>query len=298
MSRSRRLAVAIAINAVIVVVELGGGAVARSTALLADAGHNLVDVAGIVLSLVAVKLALRAPTAERSFGYHRATILTALFNTAAIVAVAAVVVFESVQAIAHPHPVRGGIVVLAAALALVGNAAAALVVRDGSRDLNLRAAATHLGADAAASAGVLVAGAVIATTGRFDLLDSVVALAIAGLIVVEAWRLARECVDVLLESTPSDLDLVALAATMSGVAGVEAVHDLHCWSLSSEVRAMSAHLVLRGHPTLEQAQVVCEAVKRSVGATFGINHATFELECEPCVEDASDACSMEGSARS
>jgi cobalt-zinc-cadmium efflux system protein len=292
--RSRRLAIVLVINLVIVMVQVSGGLVAHSLGLLADAGHNLTDVAAVAISLIAVRLTRRPPTVARSFGYHRSSVLAAQANAALIVAMAMLIAFEAVRRLAHPHAVTGGLVVGVALVALIANlAAAALLHESGGHDLNMRSALLHMAGDALASGGVAVAGAVIAITKGWYWLDPLVSIGVAALIAVQAIQLVRDAVDVLLESTPSGLDMAGLTMAMSGVTGVEDVHDVHAWSLSSEVRALSAHVVLAGHPTLEQAQVVGEAVKAAIAGPFGIAHATLELECETCVEGDDDPCTME-----
>ena len=291
--RVRRLNVAVGLNVAIVAVQVAFGLVARSVGLLADAAHNVVDVAAILLTMVAVRLTARPPTAERSFGYHRSTVLAALVNAALVLGLTVGIVVEAVHRLVHPTPVRGGIVLVVALLATVGNLAAALVVLGGGRELSMRSTALHLGADGAASLGVAVSGAVILVTGAWYRLDPVVSLAIAALIAVQGIRLMRDASDVLLESTPAGLDIAEVARTMESVPGVEEVHDLHAWSLSTDVIALSAHLVMAGHPTLEEAQEVADRVKRAVAGPFGIAHATLELECETCVPDGADPCTME-----
>ena len=169
----------------------------------------------------------------------------------------------------------------------------AALLREHARDLNFKAVALHFTGDAAAALGVIVAGSVILATGRFVALDPAVAMLITLLIGAKAWKLVRASLDVLLESTPADLDIGALASAISATEGVTAVHDLHCWSLSSDVRALSAHVVLDGHPTLEEAQIVGERVKASVGERFHLAHATLEMECEPCAEDVTEACAVD-----
>ncbi|HEX3621097.1 MAG TPA: cation diffusion facilitator family transporter [Acidimicrobiales bacterium] len=292
MTRSRRLAIALALNVALVVAQVVFGLLARSLGLLADAGHNLSDVAAVMASLVAVRWARRAPTATRSFGYHRGTILAALANAAMIIAVSGWIAFEGIRRLGAPQPVRGGVVLAVALVAFAANALAALVLRDGGTDLNMRAALLHMAGDAAASLGVAAAGLVILATGRFLWLDPAMSMAIGGLIAVEAVQLVRQATEVLLESTPNDVNLRQLTATIGDVDGVETVHDLHVWSLSSEVRALSAHVVLAGHPSLEQAQVVGDRIKRAVAAPFAIAHSTLELECEPCGGEAPGPCGM------
>jgi len=291
--RERRLVLALGLNAAIVVVQVAFGLVAHSIGLLADAGHNLVDVAAVLLTLVAVRLTARRRTTERSFGYHRSTVLAALANAALVLTVTVGIAIEGIQRLVHPSAVHGAIVLVVALVAMAGNLAAALAVHERGGDLGMRATFVHLGGDALASLGVAGAGAVILVTGGWDRLDPAVSLGIAVLIAVQGVRLMRAATDVLLESTPSGLDMDAVALTMAGVPGVEEVHDLHAWSLSSEVHALSAHLVMAGHPTLEEAQAVADEVKRRVAPRFGISHATLELECESCVTDGTDPCAMD-----
>jgi cobalt-zinc-cadmium efflux system protein len=293
MSRDRRLAVALGVNLAVVVVQVVAGFAARSLGLLADAGHNLTDVVAVLVSLVAVRLSTRRPTSSRSFGYHRSTVLAAQANAALVIGVTAVIGFEGVRRLIHPAPVHGVWVLGVAAVAVVANLLAALAVHDHSHDLNMRAALLHLMSDAAASAGVAVAGGVMLATGSATWLDPAVSLAVGALILVEATQLLREATDVLLESTPAGLDVDAVAATIAAVPGVDEVHDIHAWSLSSEVRALSAHLVMSGHPTLEEAQAVAERAKQAVANRFAIAHTTLELECESCVEPGSEPCAMD-----
>lgn len=295
MSRNRvaRLAIALALNVSVVVAEIIGGLFSHSTGLLADAVHGFIDAAAIVLSLVAVRLSVRSPTARRSFGLHRATILTGLANASLAVAATVLIVVEAVRRIYVPVHIHAPLVIGVASAALVLNLAAALVLRDPSHDLGMRATAIHMASDAAGSLGVVVAGAVILATGRLDILDPIVSLGIAVLVTWGAWGISRDCVEVLLESTPPDLDLDHLAEAIVRMPGVAEIHDVHVWSLSSDVRALSAHLVLGGHPTLEEAQRVGEQVKAAIAGPYRIAHATLELECEACVEQVAEACQFD-----
>jgi cobalt-zinc-cadmium efflux system protein len=166
-------------------------------------------------------------------------------------------------------------------------------LRDRSTDLNMRAAMVHMSADGMAAVLALTAGLVVVVGGRgADLADPAASLAVSLIIVFQAYRLVRASVEVLLESTPADLDLVELRSAITGVDGIGEVHDLHVWSLSSEVRALSAHLVLEGHPTLEQAQAIGERVRAAVAVRFDLAHTTLELECERCT-DIDDPCRMD-----
>jgi cobalt-zinc-cadmium efflux system protein len=295
MDRTRRLAVSLALNVGLVIVQIGFGVVAHSTGLLADAGHNLSDVGALALSLVAVRLVLRPPSAARSFGNHRATILAALANAALIAVVTVLIVIGSVHRLGQPEHVRAGLVIVVASLGLVINGVAALVLRDGSNDLNMRSALLHMAGDALASLAVVVAAVVLLFVPSASWLDPASALVVAAIIVFQASRVFRSSIAVLLESTPSDLDLAQLTATMAAVPGVGEVHDLHVWSLSSEMRVLSAHMVLTGHPTLEEAQLVGDQVKAAIAGPFCISHSTLELECERC-NDEEDPCRMEAAS--
>ena len=286
--RERRLLLALGLNIVVVVAQIAFGIVAKSLGLIADAGHNLTDVAAILASLVAVRWARRRPTGQRSFGYHRATILAALGNAASILVVTVWIVYEGISRLANPEPVRGGIIVIVASIAALANLLAALAVRENhaghahGADLNMRSAMLHLIGDTAASVGVAIAGTIILLTGSAYWLDPAVSLALGLLIAWQAWKLLREATDVLLESTPDGVDVGEVSAAIIAVDGVEQAHDLHVWSLSSDVRALSAHVVLSGHPTLEEAQVVGNRVKATIGPRYSIAHITLELECESC----------------
>lgn len=296
--RERRLMVALVLNSGIVVAQVIFGFVAHSLGLLADAGHNLTDVAAIFVSLLAVRWARRRATAQHSFGYHRATILAALANAASILVVTVFIVYEGVRRVLEPEPVAGGVVVIVALFAAAANLAAVLAVRETHAghghvsDLNVRSAMIHLIGDTAASIGVAIAGAIILTTGGAYWLDPLVSIGIAVLIAHQAWKLLRETIDVLLEGTPDGVDVDEVTGAIAAMDGVEQVHDLHVWSLSSEVRALSAHLVLDGHPSLEQAQAVAATVKQAIAPRFAIAHATFELECENC-SPVGDWCAID-----
>jgi cobalt-zinc-cadmium efflux system protein len=275
------------LNLLIVAVQVVFGFRANSLGLLADAGHNLTDVLAVALSFLAVRLVTRSPTEERSFGYHRASILAAQANAASILAITVLIYFEAIRRLLHPEGITGSIVVGVALIAAVFNGAAVVILRERNGDLNMRSALLHMSGDALASLGVATAGGVILVTGRFFWLDPAVSIGIGTLIAWQAWRLLKGATEILMESTPPDMELTELTRSMEGVAGVENVHDLHVWSLSSDVRALSAHVVLEGHPSLEEAQAVGARVKRSVSAPFHIAHATLELECENCVDDES-----------
>jgi len=269
--------VVLGLNLALAAALVVSGVVAHSLGLFAAAGDTVTDVAAVLLSLLAVRMARRSPTTQRSFGYHRSTILAAQANAAVILIVSGVIVVEAIRRLQDPPTVHGGTVLIVAGVAAVVNGVAALVLAGDHHDLNMRAVMLDTVGDAAANAGVALAGAVILMTGGYEWLDPAVSIVIAAVIAIRAVRLLLQTADVLLESTPAGLDLSELASAVKAVDGVDAIHDLHVWSLSSEVRAMSAHLVLSGHPTLEEAQAVGDLVRSTIGPRFGIAHATLEL---------------------
>jgi cobalt-zinc-cadmium efflux system protein len=288
MSRSQRLRVAWTLNIALVVAQVIAGIGAHSVGLIADAGHNLTDVAALTLSLIAVHFVGRPGDDRRSFGYHRGTILAAQANAAALLVVTVLIVYEAIHRLIHPQTVHAGPVIVVAVAATVVNLVAARFLDDHSHDLNMRGALLHMTADALTSAGVAVAAAIIAITGGHNWLDPAFSLVIAVVIAARAVQLLGATTSVLLESTPSDVEPSELIAAMTAVPGVEAVHDLHIWSLSSEYRALSAHVVLDGEPSLADAQRTSDAVKRMVADRFGISHATLEAEAVLCDPGAAD----------
>ena len=293
MTRTTRLVLALAINGALVIGEAVTGLSSHSAALLSDAGHNLTDVVAIAISLLAVRWALRPRSDQRSFGNHRGPILAALANAAILGVVTVAILAISVERLVHPTHVHGAVVVVVAAVATAANLLAVLALRESGHDHNMRANVVHMAADAMSSLAVLVAGVLILTLGTgLDRADPIASVLVSVLICVEAARLVRTSADVLLESTPRDVDLGALRAAITAVDAVAEVHDLHVWSLSSDVRALSAHLVLSGHPSLEAAQAVGEQVRTQISGSFDIAHTTFALECERC-EDEGDPCDMD-----
>lgn len=294
MTRTRRLLAALAINVALVIGQVVAGLLAHSSGLLADAGHNITDIAALLLSLAAVWWATRPRSDERTFGNARATILAALANAAVLAVATVAIVVLSITRLLHPAPVEGGVVAAVAGVAVVANLGAALVLREGGRDLNMRSAMLHMLADVLSSLCVAAAGLAILVGGRsLDRLDPIASLVVAVFIVVEAVKLMKESLEVLLESTPADVDLARLRQTIVSVPGVDEVHDVHVWSLSSDYRAMSAHLLLSGHPTLEEAQDVGNAARLAVSGPFNLAHTTFELECERCVDEVDDPCGVD-----
>lgn len=279
-----RLRLALALNAAVVVLQVVVGFLASSVALISDAAHNLTDVAAIALAFGAVRMARRAPTGQRSFGWLRGGVLAAQANAAAVLVLSGLLLVASVSRLLSPADVDGGLVLLAAGVAFAVNAGSALSLRH-HHDLGARSAFVHLASDAATSLVVALSGLVILLTGRWHVLDPAASALVAVLVLASGWRLLRQANAVLLEGTPRSVLPSEVEATMAAVPGVESVHDLHVWSLDGVRHALSVHVVVSGHPTLEEAQLIGTEVKRAVSAPYGIAHATVELECEGCVDD-------------
>jgi cobalt-zinc-cadmium efflux system protein len=276
-SHRGRLAWVFAITLGLVAVEVAGGLLSGSLALLADAGHLGADAAGVGLSLLASWFAGRPATPRRTFGWHRAEILAAAGNALLLFAIAGYVLYEGVRRLTEPPAVSTGLMAATAGVALAGNVAGLLLLRSGQRDnLNVRAAFLEVGSDALGALAVLAAAAIIATTGHRGA-DAVAALAVGLLILPRTWRLLREAGDVLLEATPKDVDLDEVRRHILGTPGVQAVHDLHAWTITSGMPVLSAHVVVD-----EAAYTDCGRVLDRLGGClsghFDVAHSTFQLE--------------------
>jgi len=275
------LLVVLGLTLAFTVVEVAGGVLTGSLALLADAGHMVSDVFSIGLALVAVTLAQRPASPRRSFGFQRAEIIAAFVNGIALVLVSAWIVWEAIQRLDDPPEILGGWMLVVALAGLAVNATAAVIlVRSGRQSLNVEAAFRHVIADLLGSAGVLVAALVILFTG-WDLVDPLVSIAIAILIVASAWGVLRDSTAILMEQTPSGIDADAVARAIVEVPGVASVHDLHVWRITSGFDALSAH-VLVGQG--EDCHALRRDVERAIAERFGITHTTLQVD-----HDAADA---------
>ena len=256
------------------VVEAIGGWLANSLALLADAGHMLTDAAAVALALFAAWIGQRPATPEKTFGYLRLEVLAALVNGATLLGLAGVIIWQAVVRFAAPPTVEPRILFGVAALGLVANIVALRMLHGGHRhSLNVRGAYLHVLGDLLGSVGAVVAGIVILLTG-WSVVDPLISMLIAGLILIGAWRLVRESVDVLLEATPRHISLQEVAARIRSVSGVKEVHDLHVWTVTSGVVAMSGHAIVEDPG---RHQTVLETVQSRM-SELGINHVTVQIE--------------------
>jgi len=276
----RRLTLVLGITAAVMVAEAVGGWLAHSLALLADAGHMLADVAALGLSLVVAYLAQRPATAERTFGLLRLEIVAALVNGAALLAISLGIALEALQRFRAPSQVHGALLLGVAAVSLVANVAGAAILHRGHHhSLNQRGAYLHIVGDVLGSAGALAAGAIILATGWVQA-DPLISVLIAVLILGSAWRLVKESTDILLEAAPGHIALADVHDRIASIPGVASVHDLHVWTVTSGVIAMSGHLVVQNPG---DNQRVLEAVQERLGA-MGIGHVTVQMERDPTCE--------------
>jgi cobalt-zinc-cadmium efflux system protein len=272
---------ALVLTVVILVVELAGGLLSHSLALLSDAGHVLTDVFALGLAWFAVNQARRPADERRSYGYQRVSILAALVNAVTLIVIVVAIAYEAVHRLMAPQPVQGGIVIVSALIGIAVNSYVIFGLRGNARSLNIRAAFLHVAGDIGASAGVVVAGAVILLTGWLYI-DPLLSLAIAGLIAFGAWGIVRETVNLLMEGTPREIDLDAVTSEIAATDQVTSVHDLHVWALSSDETALSVHVVVGDCP-LRDAEHLVRDLELRLCSRFEIGHTTIQVEsCHPC----------------
>ena len=271
-----RLSLVLGLTIAFMVVEAVGGIISGSLALLADAGHMLTDAGALGLSLLSAWIALRPATDSKTYGYQRWEILAALVNGAALFGIAAWVIVEAFQRIQQPQPIRADLFLVVAAAGLVVNLISLRMLhhlRHGS--LNTRGAYLHVLGDALGSAGALAAAGVIALTG-WTLADPIISIVLALLILFGAWQLLKESTDILLEAVPRHVSMSEVQRRMMGVPGVTAVHDLHVWTVTSGMVAMSGHAIV---PELTSHPEVLEGIRVEL-ARLGIAHVTIQLEVQ------------------
>ncbi|WP_405867134.1 MULTISPECIES: cation diffusion facilitator family transporter [unclassified Streptomyces] len=274
-----RLRVALSITLTVMVVEIVGGMLADSLALIADAAHMATDALGLGMALLAIHFANRPPTGNRTFGYARAEILAALANCLLLLGVGGYVLYEAIQRFVTPADTEGGLTIVFGLIGLVANMISlTLLVRGQSESLNVRGAFLEVAADALGSLAVIVSALVILATG-WQAADPIASLVIGLMIVPRTWKLLRETLDVLLESAPRDVDMADVRAHILGLDGVEDVHDLHAWTITSGMPVLSAHVVVRsdvlsaiGH------EKMLHELQECLGDHFDVAHCTFQLE--------------------
>jgi cobalt-zinc-cadmium efflux system protein len=283
-SESRRLGWALAITATFMGVEVVGGLVSGSLALLADAGHMLTDAAALGLAWIAARLTMRPSDPRRSYGYHRAQVLAAFVNALALFAIVAWIAYEAVQRFRAPPAIEAVTMLGVAVAGLVANVAVYLTLREGSQDnLNVAAARIHVLGDLLGSIGAIVGAIVILATG-WTPIDPLLSVLVAVLILRSAWSLLRKSTRILMEAAPESVDPDGLRrALLATVPGVRDVHDVHCWSLTTGQTMLTLHVALaRG----ADAALVLREAKRVIAGQFDIAHSALQIEHEECPDEA------------
>lgn len=298
-------AIGIALNAAYVAAQLFYGVAAHSVALLADAVHNIGDVLGLIMAWGAIRLATRQPTQTRTYGWGRGTILASLGNAVVLLLGCGAIAIEAVQRFAHPQPVAAGVVVWVAAAGIAINGATALMFMRGRKhDLNIKGAFLHMAADAAVSAGVVIAALAIQFSGWLWL-DPITSLLIVAVIILGTWSLLRDSVNLALDAVPGGIELPEVEQALLALPGVVEVHDLHVWALSTTETALTAHLI-QSQTIQSQALVSARANPGAIGGDagdrdrliqqacavvrerFNIGHSTFQVE----TADSAAACGL------
>ncbi|HEV2083595.1 MAG TPA: cation diffusion facilitator family transporter [Gemmatimonadales bacterium] len=278
-SHGRAFAIGVALNLGFVAVEAVYGIRAHSLALVADAGHNMSDVLGLVLAWGATILARRIPTARHTYGMRRFSVLAAVANAVLLLIAIGAIAWEAVQRLSHPSPVSARIVIWVAVVGIVINTATALLFMAGRKsDLNIKGAFLHMVADAGVSAGVVLAGLAIANTGWFWL-DPAISLLIVIVILIGTWGLLRDSVNLAIDAVPEGVDLAIVQSYLTGLPGIVEVHDLHIWGLSTTEVALTVHLV---KPDAKSEDALLADTCRELHDRFGIEHATLQVERERC----------------
>ena len=271
----RRFAIGIALNVGFVAIEAAWGILANSLALLADAGHNLSDVLGLLLAWAATILARRRPTGRRTYGLRKSTVMASLANAVLLLVVSGAIAWEAIRRFTAPEAVATIEVMVVAAIGVVINGATALLFLRGRRgDLNIQGAFLHMAADAGLSLGVVVSALAMMATGWLWL-DPATSLVIVAVITIGTWQLLRDSLDLALDAVPAGIDAPAVARYLEGLPGVTAVHDLHIWAMSTTETALTVHLIRPGTGTDDGWLA---DVGETLRSRFGIPHATLQIE--------------------
>jgi cobalt-zinc-cadmium efflux system protein len=280
----RAFAVGVSLNTIFVVIEVGAGFLSHSMALLADAGHNLSDVLALLMAWAATILARRAPTSRRTYGLRKGTILASLGNAVFLLLAIGAIVSESIHRLTLPNVVSTRTVMITAAVGVAINTATALLFMRGRKeDLNVRGAFLHMASDAVISVAVVIGAGVIALTG-LQWIDPVISLGIAVVIVIGTWGLLRDSVNLALDAAPRGIDVDAVRAWLAGLPGVEEIHDLHIWAMSTTETALTAHVI---RPANSDGDSFLHSACEGLAARFNIGHATLQVET-----DAANACRL------
>jgi cobalt-zinc-cadmium efflux system protein len=278
---SSRLKLALGIVLGILVIEIAGGIISNSLALLGDAGHMLVDALALGLSLFAILFARRPATPQKTFGYYRVEIMAALANGTILAFVAVYIFYEAYHRFSSPVDVNTQVMLIVAVIGLCANLSTVLLLRGVRKaNLNIRAAFWHVMGDTISSVGVIVAAVIIYLTG-WQFVDALIAVLIGCVILWGAVKLVRESVEILMEAVPGHIQVDAVVGRIKSIPGVEEVHDVHIWTITSGLHALSAHVVIEDQQVSKSTEMV-RAINTMLMKKFDIGHTTLQLECDTC----------------
>lgn len=276
---NRIFAIGVILNGVFVVIEAGYGVLSGSLALIADAGHNFIDILSLVLAWGASLLAKKSTTERHTYGYGKTTVLASLLSAILLLAVTGGISWEAITRLFDPRPLFGKTIIAVAAIGVCINTATALLfLRDQQHDLNIRGAFLHLAADAAVSLGVVLSGIAIWLWG-WPWIDPVMSLVIAGVIFVTTWDLLKESLNYIIDAVPRRIDIAGIREFLVGLDNVVHIHDLHIWPLSTTQVALTVHIVVKGDKL--DNDFLCE-IQQELHRRFGIEHATIQVETGLC----------------
>jgi cobalt-zinc-cadmium efflux system protein len=276
----RRLGWSILITFAILLVEIIGGILSNSMALLSDAGHVLVDLMALILSFLTLRFATAPSTRKKTYGFHRFEILSALVNGVTLIIVSLIILYKGYQRLLNPPEVKSALMLLIAGVGLAGNVAGMAILGHGRKNLNIRGAFLHIAGDALSSVGV-IAGGLIITFTRWYIIDPLLAMGLCVIILRGAYKLIGESVDILIEAVPKGIDLQDVVSEIMKINGVTGMHDLHLWSVTSEIYAMSGHMMI-DKESAGEANSILEKTRCILYDRFGIEHTTIQIESEHC----------------
>ncbi len=280
-SNQRNLVIALSITAIVMIAEIIGGLLSNSLALLSDAGHMLTDILALSLSLAAMKFAQKPPTPSKTFGFHRLEILAAFFNGILLFFISFYIFYEAYHRLLHPEEIKGLFMLVVACIGLLANGAGIMLLRKSAHtSLNVRSAFLHIVGDTISSGGVIVGGLLILYTGWY-LVDPLISIFIGILILRGAYALIMESIDIFLEATPKDINVEEMLDELRKIQGVNDVHHLHLWTITSGINAMSAH-VLIDDLLISSSAYILKEIKSLLRNKYRIEHSTIQFESKAC----------------
>ena len=286
----RELLIALVITAFIMIVELVGGLLSNSLALLSDAAHMLTDILALLLSVLAFRFSTKPPTKKTTFGFHRVEIFAAQINGAVLVFLSLFIFYEAYKRLIEPEPIKTLLMMIIAGVGLVANLVSALILHKSSKkNLNVKASFLHIMGDLFSSLGVIIGGLIIHFTGWY-IIDPILSIMIGLIILKGAYGVVMETANVLLEAVPGHINLEELIRQIEAMEGVESFHDVHLWTITSGMYALSGHVLIRDQMVSESTEIL-EGIREHLGKLYNINHSTLQFECESC--EAGFVCRLE-----